>query len=157
MSTISEKFRSAPPRGGLWTYTHPISGHKFSSPQIPALKDSIWRHEEANGYPISTEQSIEDQLCINHPFSCDDQAPGLVEQAGSLIKAVVNFAKSGFVRTSEEVLQQRLDICQACEYFRGIVRGSDVSARCRKCGCNIGPKIMMASERCPLGKWEAVA
>lgn len=149
---ILEKFRSAPPRGGRWTYRHPISGHTFFSPQIPALLDSVRRHEEANGYPITSEKDIEAQLCINHPFSCGDGSPTILEKASSFASSMVEWAKSGFEVASAEVLQQRLDICQACQYWRGTRGGTLVSGSCRKCGCN-GVKLGMASEHCVIGKW----
>ncbi len=153
--TITEKFRSAPPRGGIWKYEHPISGRKFSSPQLPAIKQSIWKHEEGNGYPRSTDQQIEDQLCINHPFSCGDESPGFVEKASHFASAMVDWAKSGFAVASEEVLQQRLDICQACQHWRGTRGGTLLTGRCNKCGCS-GLKLGLASEACPIGKWSSV-
>lgn len=155
MPEILEKFRSAPPRGGRWMYTHPISKHTFFSPQIPALLDSVRRHEEANGYPVTPEKQIEDQLCINHPFSCGDNGPTFVEKASNFAHSMVDWAKAGFPVANADVLQQRLEVCQSCEYWRGSLGGTLVSGKCRKCSCN-GIKLALASEACPLGKWKAV-
>lgn len=152
---ILEKFRSAPPRGGRWKYTHPISGYEFFSPQIPALVDSINRHEEANGYPETSQKDIEAQLCINHPFSCGDGSPTFVEKASHFAHSMVAWAKSGFASVSEEILQQRLTICQACPHWRGTRGGLLVTASCRKCGCS-GKKLAAPHEACPIGKWAAV-
>lgn len=153
---ILERFRTDPPRGGLWKYRHPISKHEFRSHQIPALLDSVRRHEEANGYPVTTAAEIESQLCINHPFSCGDGEPTFREKASNFTHAMVDWAKAGFPVSSSEVLQQRLDICQACEYWRGSRGGTLLSGSCRKCGCS-GVKLGLATQACPIGKWEAVA
>lgn len=152
---ILEKFRSAPPRGGKWTYRHPISGHEFVSPQIPALVYSVNRHEEANGYPVTDQKTIEAQLCINHPFSCgDSEQPSLLEKASNFTHAMVDWAKAGFPVASADILQQRLDICQACRYWRGARGGTLLSGACRKCGCQ-GVKLALATEACPIGRWGA--
>lgn len=153
---ILEKFRSAPPRGGRWKYRHPISGYEFFSPQIPALVDSVQRHDEANGYPETEQKDIEAQLCVNHPFSCGDGSPTIREKASNFTHSMVAWAKSGFAVASEEVLQQRLEICQTCRFWRGTRGGTLITGRCNKCGCQ-GVKLALATENCPIGKWVAVA
>lgn len=153
---ILEKFRSAPPRGGRWKYTHPISGYEFFSPQIPALVDSIQKHEESNGYPVTAEKEIESQLCLNHPFSCGDGEPSFVERARNLAHSMVAWAESGFAVASKEVLSQRLAICEACPHWRGMRGGHLMTGRCNRCGCS-GLKLQVGSSSCPVGKWSAVA
>ena len=62
-------------------------------------------------------------------------------------------AATGFRQSSVETLAGRLAICQTCEKFDGF--------HCTECGCNCNGnanffnKLALASERCPLGKWEA--
>jgi len=55
-------------------------------------------------------------------------------------------------QVSEEVLQQRLEICNACEHHTS----DGALGRCKQCRCLYKQKIKLAYERCPIGKWEAV-
>lgn len=147
--------QTKPPRGGLWRYEHPISGYKFSSHQLGAIKNAIWSHEEANQYPLTSEADIESALCKTHASSCGEAEPRLLQKAANFIGEMVNWAKEGFPIASEDVLQQRLDICQSCSYWRGITGGSLLQGKCRKCGCR-GVKLAVGSASCPLGKWVAI-
>lgn len=154
-SNMQPTSRTKPPRGGLWHYTHPISGAKFSSHQLGAIKYSIWKHEESNGYPQTPEAEIEHQLCINHPASCGENKPKLLARAANFVTDMAHWAKQGFPLAGEEDLQKRLDICQACEYWSGLKGGSLLSAGCRKCGCT-GLKLALSTTSCPDGRWAAL-
>lgn len=147
--------QTKPPRGGLWKYTHPISGYKFSSHTLAAIKNSVWEHEESNGYPHTAEETLEDQLCQNHPASCGSGEPRLLQKAANFVGEMVNWAREGFPIASQDVLQQRLDICQSCQYWRGVTGGSLLQGKCRKCGCR-GVKLALGSSACPLGKWQPI-
>ena len=69
--------------------------------------------------------------------------------------AAHRFARSGFSATPPEILAQREAICRACpEWDAKAINGT---GRCKKCGCSTWAKLRMATERCPLGKWEAVS
>ena len=50
-------------------------------------------------------------------------------------------------RTSEDIAESRLKICQTCEFFKK--NGS----RCKKCGCFMKAKTSLEQARCPVGKW----
>jgi hypothetical protein len=70
-----------------------------------------------------------------------------------------NFANSAFgwiahglPFASEELVQNRLSICQACEFWNP--EGFGGTGKCTKCGCSTWAKLRMATERCPVGKWE---
>lgn len=82
----------------------------------------------------------------------DPQYPSLIVQAGNVARAagrvVAAIAKGDQVLAPEPVREQRLAICEACEFFDANQR------RCTKCGCG-GLKVHLATERCPVGKWEA--
>lgn len=54
---------------------------------------------------------------------------------------------NGSPRSPEEVAAHRLEICKGCEFFR---KGSQT---CKKCGCFMAAKSMLANARCPIGKW----
>jgi hypothetical protein len=50
-------------------------------------------------------------------------------------------------RSSAEVQDERLSICQSCEWFR------KSSQTCRKCGCFMKLKTLLDNASCPIGKW----
>ena len=50
-------------------------------------------------------------------------------------------------RASQETIDQRLEICRSCEFFK---HGSQ---RCKKCGCFMKLKTELEQARCPIGKW----
>jgi len=150
---VTEAFKTKPPRGGLWKYVHPISLTHFSSPNLNAIKESIWRHEESNGYPHTSEADIEDRLCANHPFACGENTPNILEKAANFAVDMGRWLKEGLPVVSEEQLQTRLDICRSCNWFRGLAGGSLMHAMCGKCGCSSIKLALGGSMRCPLGKW----
>lgn len=51
-------------------------------------------------------------------------------------------------KVSKEIKKERFDICKSCpEYSLGI---------CKKCGCVMALKTMLAEAKCPIHKWENV-
>ena len=52
----------------------------------------------------------------------------------------------GSPRSPEEVAAARLEICKGCEFFR------PKTQTCKKCGCFMAAKSMLANARCPVGK-----
>ena len=50
-------------------------------------------------------------------------------------------------RSQEDLVNSRLEICRACEYFR------PKTETCRKCGCFMKLKTMLEKAKCPIGKW----
>lgn len=83
--------------------------------------------------------------------SSDDMTPGFWRRAGAFGKAVARHTLNGLQKTPHDEKQTRALICSGCEFKHG--------SRCGKCGCQIEGwpnKLDWASERCPIGKWEAV-
>jgi hypothetical protein len=80
--------------------------------------------------------------------------PSLPQQAASLGKALINWTTSGFAPTPPDILAARESTCRACDEWDAAAMGG--TGRCAKCGCSTWAKIRMASESCPLGKWEGV-
>lgn len=76
------------------------------------------------------------------------------KQMRSALNAGHNFAASGFAATPPEALAARQDTCKACPEWDSAALNA--TGRCRKCGCSTWAKLRMATERCPLGKWDAV-
>lgn len=50
-------------------------------------------------------------------------------------------------RSSDELSEYRLKICNTCEWFRHNTK------TCRKCGCFMKLKTSLENARCPIGKW----
>ena len=83
---------------------------------------------------------------------------------GSMAKAVVRWGRKGFRKLDEAVVTARLEICRACPHLieapdRLIYKvklGKKSDPRvCNKCGCVASSKVKIATERCPIGLWEA--
>lgn len=72
-----------------------------------------------------------------------------VEQVRAAANAAHRFARSGFTATPPGIIATREATCRACPEWNG-------TGRCRKCGCSTWAKLRMATERCPLGKWESL-
>lgn len=72
------------------------------------------------------------------------------QQAKSLTKAAVDWAKSGFKMAPGDVYADRMVICRNCEFWKEI--SGPVIGRCMKCGCT-GAKQKLATSKCPIGKW----
>ena len=100
-------------------------------------------------------------LCIERGENTPEHAarikaapPSLPQQAASLGKSLVNWTSSGFAPTPPDILTAREATCRACPEWDA--QALNNTGRCRKCGCSTWAKIRMATERCPIGKWEAV-
>jgi hypothetical protein len=70
-------------------------------------------------------------------------------------QAAHRFARSGFATTPPEALATREATCRACPEWDAAALNA--TGRCRKCGCSTWAKLRMATERCPIGKWEATS
>lgn len=53
-----------------------------------------------------------------------------------------------FKTVSEQVKQQRLDICKSCVEYNSAMR------TCRQCGCYMPAKAMFAAIACPINNWQ---
>ena len=68
----------------------------------------------------------------------------MVKNFGS---SLLNYAANSFQSVSEHVKQERIKICEGCEYYTE-------DKRCSECGCFVHIKAGWASEKCPLDKWD---
>jgi hypothetical protein len=78
----------------------------------------------------------------------------LLDMAGNFTSAMKDFAKSGFLRVTEEQHAQRMEICNGCEFWQGDARMG--MGKCLKCGCT-GAKQWIATSVCPINKWGAIS
>jgi hypothetical protein len=75
--------------------------------------------------------------------------PSIGQQAKNLIQSVGNVVKNPYI-VSDEVKQERLNICSLCEHHDYIMN------RCKECGCFLNAKVIFAGNSCPIGKWNTV-
>lgn len=81
----------------------------------------------------------------------------LMEKAVSVAKAAADVAVNGFHPLNEQQIQERLAICQTCEYF--------ARDHCKLCGCGLSDKVSLTNkiahpnQQCPHNppKWGKVA
>ena len=77
-----------------------------------------------------------------------------LQKLDSFINSSLNWAKSGFELVDSKILEERKKKCNSCDFWdSNAFRGT---GKCKKCGCSTWAKLRMATERCPIGKWEAV-
>jgi len=70
----------------------------------------------------------------------------IAKNATLAVKDAIAFAvEHGHLALEENKVQERLSICEGCEYLNG--------QRCRACGCFVKAKAALASENCPKKKW----
>jgi hypothetical protein len=77
--------------------------------------------------------------------------PSLQQQGKNLAKFTFELIKhslqSGALLVSDEVKQERLAICNKCEWY------DESQDRCKECGCFMDQKASFAIDSCPLDKW----
>ena len=65
----------------------------------------------------------------------------------NLSKSVVSHASNNFKLVTDDILNNRRDICVKCDKFNA------ANITCAECGCYLLIKTEWASEKCPLDKW----
>lgn len=102
----------------------------------------------------SADQELFDSIKNPRQLAKKTNLLSTVTQLRSVATATARFIRHGAPTTPPEALTTREATCRACpEWDAAALNGT---GRCRKCGCSTWAKLRMATERCPLGKWEAV-
>jgi hypothetical protein len=71
---------------------------------------------------------------------------GMAKNLLDTAKEVAKYKKkTGRTLVSSEIQKERMDICNACNYY--------VNNKCKKCGCQLKVKTQFAGAKCPLNKW----
>ena len=76
--------------------------------------------------------------------------PKTLTKIRSASASVAKWARTGFVPVSENTYNERVSICDACEFWKP--SGNLGMGKCLKCGCARG-KLRIPHEKCPIGKW----
>lgn len=88
---------------------------------------------------------------------CQDcEEPSISEKAKGFFSELKTMAKRMLgpddVLCSKEIQQERLNICNICEFKSSSSR----RIKCSKCGCYMEVKTWIASSECPVQKWKAI-
>jgi len=78
--------------------------------------------------------------------------PKTLTKIRSASASVAKWARTGFVAVSEKTYNERVSICDACEFWQP--SGNLGMGKCLKCGCARG-KLKIPHEKCPIGKWSS--
>lgn len=82
------------------------------------------------------------------------QEPNSFKKAESLLISSISWMQSGFEISDETKMSERKSICKKCEHW--ISSAWNGTGKCNLCGCSTWAKIRIATEKCPIGKWEAI-
>jgi hypothetical protein len=93
------------------------------------------------------------EKCIEQGLNKDE--PSLAEKAKSLAASVKTWVGSGLQIATEDQVNYRLEICKSCEFWNA--SGFARTGSCKKCGCSTQAKLRMATSKCPIDKWGAIA
>ena len=76
------------------------------------------------------------------------RGPSFWNTVSNFSRAMYDWSKKGFEVSSKEESERRLNICKSCPLYENL--------RCKHadCGCFVNAKARVATESCPVGKWE---
>ena len=104
---------------------------------------------------INTEQLrglilVNDRSDVAGNAKPDFQLPSVLIRGINFAAAMARWASTGFKLRSQDEIDERLAICQACPKLQGDT--------CSVCGCNCNAngvinKLALKGQACPLGKW----
>jgi hypothetical protein len=81
------------------------------------------------------------------------QYPSVPEMGTNLAKFAFDLLKKSMkgdaLLVSEEIAQERMNICKTCEYY------DPEKNRCKHCGCFLEHKVKWSLDGCPIEKWTA--
>jgi len=106
---------------------------------------------------LQNSKKINNDLIIVNPkiyklTLSSDANLGLIGKARNLSKSLGKWATTGFTCVSEKTYNERVSICDACEFWQP--SGNLGMGKCLKCGCARG-KLKIPHEKCPIGKWNS--
>lgn len=150
-------------RGGEFLQRIIAAGHLTRNQMFIDLPDDFdWRGEiiKAHGKspalpPIRVRQpgeKIERPTIIANQKPAHIAPPTKLEMATNFAGSMVRFAIHGFKTVSEEQYKARLAICGKCNFWDDSARFGLGKCNAPGCGCS-RYKMLIAGEKCPIGKW----
>jgi hypothetical protein len=111
-----------------------------------------------------------DREPTEHELDCIDKTEQMLDEEKKLppISQIVRnlavdhwrslkaFIKGKQVIVSQEIAEQRWEICKQCPYLKYDETNPDTNkkdGRCTECGCFMNIKVHYATAECPIGKW----
>jgi hypothetical protein len=89
-------------------------------------------------------------ICNRSAMGAKPEPATIGQQAYNVAGAIGRVAAAALtgqqVRVDDETLAARRATCETCDHLKG--------PKCDLCGCYYSVKITLATERCPIGKWE---
>ena len=84
------------------------------------------------------------------------KAAEVVRGAAAVARAIGATVRGLPITADDATVTARRAACWACEHSIANPKSPDRKIQCGKCGCMLGPKTRLTTERCPIGVWEAV-
>jgi hypothetical protein len=140
----------------------PVCGEP-SGPPYPLLTETCYESVSVSEMSMTDYSSIEQYNADSEPTVKEPPLLRKIRNAASqLIESGKQVAHGGKLVAPEEVQQERMAICQACEHsgFGARTTCGDVlrddGTLAKGCGCQLALAIATAAKSCPIGKWSAV-
>lgn len=163
------------PPGGMYFYTIPETGSKFTSPTPTGLLDMIRAHYRANNLPVpeNIDALIADHICKRVPKGFCEGEPeskflsvGDIREGTRLLIQKARLGSPGFLVTQAEA-ERRAAICSACPLnLHGVCTSctsglknlarmliankttsrDDLLDTCAECGCMLKAKVHVSIE-----------
>lgn len=151
--------------GDGYRYRHVETGEVQSHPFHHQLAINVKRYRRANNFPITTnwEEEFDDNVCRNSPgcpcVNADSAIQKAIDMAKHFAQSMLIWGRAGFPIARDEVIAKRRAVCEGRDGLPRCPEWSNSTSyfgfgRCGKCGCYGGLKTAVATEKCPLGKWE---
>lgn len=105
--------------------------------------------EQVNAYRMKWGLKPLVKLSAQSPASYEQ--PSLMIRGWNFAAAMARWTLAGMPRRTQNEIDERLAICQACPFLQ--------NDHCTKCGCacvesnRLMNKLSLATEKCPEGKW----
>lgn len=118
--------------------------------QTDSVRQAIELHRAAIAERSKAPKLDDGTTEYEQPFpEVNAELPSLASRVWNFAGAMTHWAASGFPTRSQEQIEERMAICQACPLLQNNV--------CQKCGCSVDGlinKLAVATEACPDGRWK---
>lgn len=146
---------------GIPHYTHSFTAIEnqiqeddtvYGMPTMHTVKSSLVKTVHEIQLPDDVLKKCDKiDIAIRYQMNEEHSYPSLPEQGKNLAKFTFQLVKKalqgGALVVSQEVKEQRLEVCRTCEWY------DPEQVRCKHCGCFLEEKATFALDSCPIGKW----